>query len=172
MCGAVEETGAIIKIVQEIVRMCAFAGGLFLVVGLVAAMLEAQLGSISGTPFALARVTERVILITFCLAVVVSAGEAGAQVSAILSKYCTGEHPFEIWRLLAQMVVNILMLTGGAAMVLFVVGSSVGAQLATLAGHPNARATAIAKVGMALVTGVLTLMGVQIANVIITAAFS
>ena len=70
------------------------------------------------------------------------------------------------------MVVNILMLTGGAAMVLFVVGGSVGAQLATLAGHPNARATAVAKVGMALVTGVLTLMGVQIANVIITAAFS
>ena len=70
-CEAVSDD--VINLVTDIVKMCAGAGGLYLFVGLVATMLEAQLGSISGTPFALARVTERVILITFCLAVVVSA---------------------------------------------------------------------------------------------------
>ena len=169
-CAAVSDD--VINLVTDVVKLCAGAGGLYLFVGFVATMLEAQLGSISGTPFALARVTERVILITFCLAVLVSARGLGDQVKVLLCAKQVGPDPFELWRLLTQMVVNILVLAGGAAMVLFVVGSSVGAQLATLAGHPNARATAVAKVGMALVTGVLTLMGVQIANVIIAAAFS
>jgi hypothetical protein len=159
---------AVTSVVAEIVRLSAAIGAAYLTVGLVLVMAETQVGLLSGTPQALARVTERIILIAFCLAVVVSAPDLGGQVAGMVSGAMDGGGAVAVWQALAGLVVRILILSAGALLTLSVTAGSLAAQLAAILGQPNARAVAVTRLGLAVVVGVLTLVSVQMAKLILS----
>lgn len=164
-------TSVVIGVVAEIVRLSAAVGGAYLTVGLVLAMAETQVGLLSGAPRALTQVTERVILIAFCFAVVVSAPDLGGQVTAMVSGAMDGGGAVAAWRALAGLVVRILIFSAGALLTLSVTAGSLAAQFAVMLGQPNARAVVATRIGLAIVSGALTLVSVQLANLILSAVW-
>lgn len=157
-------------VVAEIVKLGAGIGGLYLTAGLLLALTQGQIAAFSGAPHALAHVVEQVLLIAFCFAVVLTADSLAGGVVGMLSGVSSGAEAVTMWKGLAQLLVDIVLFSTGAGMALFVAGSGVAAQVAGLLGQPNAQATASMRIFLALACGALTLLGVMIANAIITAA--
>lgn len=80
-----------------------------------------------------------------------------------------GGNAVAVWQALAGLVVRILIFSAGALLTLSVTAGSLAAQLAAMLGQPNARAVATTRIGLAVAAGALTLVSVQMANLILSA---
>lgn len=157
------------EIVGEIVSMCAAAAGVYLTVGLVLLAVELQIGGSTGMPHAMANVVERAVAIVVCFVVAVAAKDLGGQVATMMTVINNNGDAVAVWRALGTLVVRLAIGAAGAGMALFVTSSSFSAQVASMLGQPDAHATAVVRIGMAVITGVVTLLSMQIANLIIAA---
>jgi len=156
--------------VAEITQICAGLAGVALTVGLVLAMLQNQIGVASGAPGAIAHTTEQIIAIIVCFAVALAAPDVGKLVSGVVGAATSSAGIISVGRELGGFVVRIAISGAGVLMAVFTSSTAVGTQLATMLGRPSAGGAIMARLGMVIISGVLTLLSLQLANLIITAA--
>ncbi len=157
------------EIVGEVVSMCAAAAGVYLAIGLVLLAVELQIGGSTGMPQAMAHVVERAVAIVVCFVVAVTAKDLGGQVATMMTVVNNNGDATALWRALGTLVARLAIGAAGTGMALFVTSSSFSAQVASMIGQPDTHATAVVRIGMAVITGVVTLLSMQIANLIIAA---
>lgn len=157
-------------ITGEILSLCAGVAGALLTVGLVLAALQIQIGIAAGNSGVVAHVTEQIIAIIVCFIVAVSAKDIGAHV-ADLAQGAGGPGGFIVSvSNLGGLVVRMAILSAGAGLAFFISKEAVSAQIASLLGSPNTIATIFVRLGMVFISGVVTLLSLEIARLIVGSA--
>ncbi len=161
-----------VAVVAEITRLGAGLAGLYLTVTLVVSLAQSHLGSISGQPHVLADMLDRIIPVLICFAVAVTANELGSRVSQIVTTATATDAPgaLSLWQALAGFVVNTVIYSVGASLAAGFATGAFSAQLAVFAGKPNALSQAQTRLGLTVLTAVLTLVSVTLAQAILRAA--
>lgn len=158
------------QITGEILSLCAGVAGTLLTVGLVLAALQAQIGVAAGNPGVVAHVTEQIIAIIVCFIVAISAKDIGTKV-ADLAKGAGGPGGFVVSvSNLGGFVVRMVILSAGAGLAFFTSKEAVAAQIASVLGSPNAAAAILVRLGLVIISGVVTLLSLEIARLVISSA--
>jgi hypothetical protein len=156
-------------IIAEITRLAAGLAGLYFTVSLVVTIAESHAAAIAGQTWRLAELKERLIPIVLCFAV---AGTA-SQLSGELRTIVEGAQPSDpaaalgVWQALASFVVNTIIFATGASLAVGFATGAFSAQLAVLAGQPDALASAWSRLVMVPLTAVLTMLSVVLAQAIL-----
>lgn len=156
--------------VTEITQIAAGLAGIALTLGLVFALLQNEIGVASGAPGVMAHVTEQIIAIIVCFAVVLAAPDVGNLVGQLVKGATSPAGVISVGKELGAFVVRIAISGAGILLAVFTSSAAIGTQLATLFGRPSSGGAIIARLGMVIVSGILTLLSIQIANMIIAAA--
>ena len=158
-----------VGVVAEITQIGAGLAGIYLAVALAVSLAHSHLGSISGQPHVLADALDRIIPVVICFAVAVTANDLGNSISALASATAAADatSTLMLWQALAGFVVNTIILSIGASLsVGFAIGAF-SAQLAVFTGQPNAVSTAWTRLGLTVLTAVLTLISMTLANALL-----
>lgn len=166
--GNVVTAHLILQVVAEIVRLGTGLAGVYFAAAVVLAIAKGHLSAMAGEPAAMSEIVQQVTFAVVCLVVALMSGSLSGQVNAILA--VEAQDPTQatrMWKTLAEHVLNAVILSTGATMGIGVAFGTFAAQLAAMAGEPGARATLVSRVGLVLMTGVLTLLSMKIANALL-----
>ena len=158
--------------IAEVLQLGTGLAGLYLTVALVVTLAQAHLGVVTGQPRALADVLERVIPVVLCFAVAVTAPGLGRDVSELVSGVAPSNAAtaLALWHALASLVVKTIILSIGASLAVGIATGAFSAQLAVFVGQPNGLSSAWACIGLVVLTAVLTITSVTLADVILQLA--
>lgn len=152
---------------SEVVSLGSGLASIFFSIALVATLLQAHLNTIAGQPRALADVLERLLSIVVCFAVAQSAPQVGAQVASLTATGATGaEAALTLWHNVASVLVKILLASVGASLAVGVATGALSAQLEVLSGQPQRLSSIWVRVGLVVMTAVLTLLSLQLADMV------
>lgn len=153
----------------EVVALGSGLAGLFFSVALVGTLLQAHLNTVAGQPRAVADLLERLLPIVVCFAVAQSAPQVGAQVAALTASGATGaEAALALWHSVANVLVKMLLGSVGASLAVGVATGALSAQLEVLSGQPQRLSAIGVRVGLVVLTAVLTLLSLQLVDLVFT----
>ncbi len=158
----------LVAVLAEVVELATGLIGLYLAVATVTTLAQGHFQAITGQPGALAEVLNRFLPVVICAAVAVSARALGEDIAALVSASAATEvaAALALWRALAAFVVRAVILCAAAGLTAALVGGVAATQLAIAFGLPRAVASGWHRIGLILLTGVLTIAGLNVANAI------
>jgi hypothetical protein len=161
-------SGALMAVLAEVMQWAGGLAAIYFTVALVLTLAQAHVGAIAGRASVVAELYERAIPVVVCLAVVASAaalGEAVRQWLAAGVQDAAGA--VALWRSLAEIVVQTVILSVGASLAVGFASGVLGAQLSLLAGQPRTMAALATRLLLVTLTGALTLLAVRLAGLAI-----
>ncbi|MCC6191681.1 MAG: hypothetical protein IT318_21850 [Anaerolineales bacterium] len=159
---------ALVAVIAEVMQWAGGLGAIYFTVALVTTLAQAHVGAIAGRTGVLVELYERAIPIIVCLAVVASAAALGDAVGRWMTsgvQDATGA--VALWRGLAEIVVQAVLMTVGASLAVGFASGVLGAQLSLLGGQPGILSALAARLMLVVLTGVLTLLAVRLAGLVI-----
>lgn len=156
-------------IIAEITRLAAGLAGLYFTVSLVVTIAQSHAAAIAGQTWRLADLKEQLIPIVLCFAVAGTASQLSDELRNILASAPPSDPgaALGMWQALASFVVNTIIFATGASLAVGFATGAFSAQLAVLAGQPDALSSAWSRLVMVTLTAVLTLMSVVVAQTIL-----
>ena len=161
-------SGAFVAVLAEVMQWAGSLAAIYFTVALVLTIAQEHLGALAGRAGVMAELYERSIPIVVCLGVVASAAALGQGVGeAISSGAQNASGAVELWKNLAQFVVDAAILSAGATLAVGFVTGVLSGQIGLLVGAPAALASIWTRLLLVIVTGVLTLLAVRLAGLIV-----
>lgn len=161
-------SAALVAVLAEVMQWAGGLGAIYFTVALVMTLAQAHVGASAGRTGVLVELYERLIPIVVCLAVVASAVALGDAVGqSMTSGVQDAAGAMALWRGLAEIVVQAVLLSVGASLAVGFASGVLGAQLSVLTGQPGTLAALAARLLLVALTGVLTLLAVRLAGMVI-----
>jgi hypothetical protein len=155
--------------VAEVVRLSTVLAGAYLTVGLVLVAAQAHWAVVAGQPVRAALAPEGAFAVVMCFGVAVSAASLASEIAQVASgaPVVDGSSAAAVWQILASLVVRTVILSVGASLAIGIATGAASAQLAVLIGQPRAASALWTRLALTVLTAVLTLASVPLAEALL-----
>lgn len=155
-------------VVTELTGLGAGLAAIYFTVSLVMTIAQSHAAAIAGQTQLLADLKERLIPIVLCVAVAATAHQLGDEVRTLLaSGAADASAALSLWHALAGLVINTILFSTGATLAVGFATGAFAAQLAAFVGRPDVLSTAWLRLVMVILTAVLTLISLNLAQAVL-----
>lgn len=159
---------ALLAVLAEVMQWGGGLGAIYFTGALLMTIVQAHVGAIAGRANVMADLYEGSIPIIVCLGILASAAALGDAVTqSIAGGAQDATTAVALWRGLAETVVRVVILSVGASMAVGFATGVLGAQIGAMTGQPGVLHSMATRIGLVLLTGVLTLLAVRLAGLAI-----
>lgn len=155
-------------------QVFASLAGLYFTGVVVLNLAQAHLETIAGIPSALATMLDRLIPAVICFVVAANATSVGNEVAKIMGIASAQDAAgvFLLSKLIVEFIVNVILYSIGASLAVGFATGALAAQLSAFTNQPGALSNAWIRIGLTVLTGMLTLLSVTLSNAMIQAIHS
>jgi hypothetical protein len=163
----------VVQAVTEVVRWASIIATGYLAAGFTLHLAQAHWSSLTGEARSLSQAADGLAPLVICFVIAVTATQLANQLKDIVQQGAPDlPGSRALAEALANFVINTVIFSIGATLAGGVAAGLFSAQLASLIGQPQALGATWARLGLVVVTGLLTVLSVGIAQAIVQAVLS